>query len=111
MKDRRGHGSAQYQAWLGRLAALDDGSPAWPVADANGISETTFRARLRHGWSGQRAATQPLRVQSPSSPWEAVAVACGVSVVAYRARRRAGYTHMQAAEAWSYQGEYPPDDE
>lgn len=100
--------------WLDNLAQMEDGTPAWPVAQDNGISLNTFRARLRRGWSGQRAATLPLkddRPRRPHNPWEEVAIRCGVSRRAYRSRRRAGYTHMQAANAWSYQGDYPPEDE
>lgn len=39
---------------------LSDGRLAWPVAQANGGSEVTFRARLKAGLSPDDAATRPV---------------------------------------------------
>lgn len=39
---------------------LSDGRLAWPVAQANGISEATFRWRLKAGLSPYDAATRPV---------------------------------------------------
>jgi len=55
------------------MAQLDNGEPAWPVARANGIAFHTFRQRLSRGWSGERAAKEPVsaaRAKPPSvAPW------------------------------------------
>lgn len=42
---------------------LSDGRQAWPVAQAAGISEATFRARLKAGSSPDDAATRPVPVR------------------------------------------------
>lgn len=47
------------------LAELDNGLPAWPVAEENGIAFSTFKARLKRGWSGERAATEGTRTSPP----------------------------------------------
>lgn len=60
--------AAAYERWLNRLALMDDGSPAWPVAVANGVCLTTFRKRLARGWSGERAATEPLAQRFRRTP-------------------------------------------
>lgn len=81
------------------LAELDNGLPAWPVAEENGIAFSTFKARLRRGWSGERAATEATRDISPSpdDEWEKTALENGVSVRAYRARVQAGCPEAIAA--------------
>lgn len=92
-------------AWLERflngLAQMDSGGPAWPVACANGVALATFRARLRRGWSGERAATEPVREDKPkrkcNDASELDAVKNGVSRRSYRARVRAGADPVQAA--------------
>lgn len=38
---------------------LPDGRPALAVARSNGINPVTFRVRIFHGWSLERAATTP----------------------------------------------------
>lgn len=43
-----------------REVRLSDGRLAWPVAQANGISEVTFRARLKSGRSPDDAAQMPI---------------------------------------------------
>lgn len=45
------------------LATLENGLPAWPVAEENGIAFQTFKQRLKRGWSGERAATEGVNVQ------------------------------------------------
>jgi len=81
------------------LAELDNGLPAWPVAEENGIAFRTFKARLRRGWSGERAATEGTRDISPNpdDEWEKTALENGVSVRAYRARVQAGCPEAVAA--------------
>jgi hypothetical protein len=81
------------------LAALDNGLPAWPVAEENGIAFSTFRARLKRGWSGERAATEDTREISPNpdDEWEKTALENGISVRAYRSRVQAGCPEMIAA--------------
>lgn len=43
-----------------RTVSLPDGRLAWPVAQANGISEATFRARLKRGLAPDEAANEPV---------------------------------------------------
>lgn len=45
---------------------LSDGQLAWPVASAAGISEPTFRARLKAGLSPDAAASTPIAKRGPS---------------------------------------------
>jgi hypothetical protein len=75
-----------------RLATLENGLPAWPVAEENGIAFQTFRQRLKRGWSGERAATEGVRevVHDPDYEWEAIALKNGLTVRAYRSRVQAG---------------------
>lgn len=84
---------------LSRLASLSDGRPAWPVAQANGIAEKTFRVRLSRGWSSDRAATEPvLKVRAGhTNEWEYLAVKNGISLRSYRARIKAGMSPDFAA--------------
>lgn len=42
---------------------LSDGRLAWPVAQSSGVSEATFRARLKSGLSPDEAATRPVPVR------------------------------------------------
>lgn len=81
------------------LASLDNGLPAWPVAEENGIAFSTFKARLKRDWSGQRAATEGARAiaHNPSDEWEVTAQENGLSVRAYRARVQAGCPEAIAA--------------
>ncbi|MGR3795696.1 hypothetical protein [Vannielia sp. SX4] len=81
------------------LAELDNGLPAWPVAEENGIAFSTFKARLKRGWSGERAATESTRdiEHDPNDEWEVEALKNGLSVRAYRARVRAGCPESIAA--------------
>lgn len=56
---------------LGRTSALahvrlSDGRLAWPVARAAGMSEPTFRARLRAGLSPDDAVSKPVAKRGPS---------------------------------------------
>ncbi|WP_157779915.1 hypothetical protein [Celeribacter ethanolicus] len=75
------------------LAELDNGLPAWPVAEENGVAFQTFKQRLKRGWSGERAATEGVReiAHNPDDEWEVVALQNGLSVRAYRSRVQAGY--------------------
>ena len=81
------------------LAALDNGLPAWPVAEENGIAFNTFKARLKRGWSGERAATEGTRdiAPNPNDEWEVTALENGLSVRAYRSRVQAGCPEYIAA--------------
>jgi hypothetical protein len=81
------------------LAALDNGLPAWPVAEENGIAFSTFKARLKRGWSGERAATEGTRdiYPNPDDEWEKTALENGISVRAYRGRVQAGCPEAIAA--------------
>ena len=74
------------------LATLENGFPAWPVAEENGIAFQTFRQRLKRGWSAERAATEGVRAiaPNPDDKWEVVALENGLSVRAYRSRIQAG---------------------
>lgn len=45
---------------------LSDGRLAWPAAQAAGLSEATFRARLKAGLSPDLAVTKPVAKRSPS---------------------------------------------
>ena len=81
------------------LASFDNGLPAWPVAEENGIAFNTFKARLKRGWSGQRAATEGVReiAHDPNDEWEVTALENGLSVCAYRACVLAGCPEAIAA--------------
>ena len=81
------------------LATLENGLPAWPVAEENGIAFQTFRQRLKRGWSVERAATEGVRETSPNpeDEWEVVAIENGLSVRAYRSRVEAGCPESIAA--------------
>lgn len=81
------------------LATLDNGLPAWPVGEENGIAFQTFKQRLKRGWSGQRAATEGARevAHNPDDEWEVTALENGLSVRAYRARVQAGCPETIAA--------------
>lgn len=65
---------------------LSDGRLAWPVAQAAGLSEATFRARLNAGLSPDAAIAKPVPVRDPSR-------------AADRARRVTEYQAAQAAAA------------
>lgn len=67
------------------LAELDNGLPAWSVAEENGIAFSTYKARLKRGWSGERAATENTRDISPNpdEEWDKIAFENGISVRAY----------------------------
>ena len=45
---------------------LSDGRLAWPVAKAAGMSEPTFRARLKAGFSPDAAVSKPVAKRGPS---------------------------------------------
>ena len=81
------------------LAELDNGLLAWPVAEENGIAFSTFKARLKRGWSGERAATEGTRNISPNpdDEWEKIALENGISVRAFRWRVQAGCPESIAA--------------
>ncbi|WP_248411047.1 hypothetical protein [Aliiroseovarius sp. S2029] len=81
------------------LATLENGLPASPVAEENGIAFQTFRQRLKRGWSGERAATDGVReiAPNPDDEWEVVALKNGLSVRAYRSRVQAGCPEAIAA--------------
>lgn len=81
------------------LASLDNGLAAWPIAEENGIAFNTFKARLKRGWSGQRAATEGAReiAHNPNDKWEVTALENGLSVRAYRARVQSGCPEAIAA--------------
>lgn len=81
------------------LAVLENGLPAWPVAEENGIAFQTFQQRLKRGWSGERAATEGVReiAHNQDDEWEVVALENGLSVRAYRSRVQAGCPEAIAA--------------
>lgn len=81
------------------LATLENGLPAWPVAEENGIAFQTFNQRLKRGWSGERAATEGVReiAHDPADEWEVIALKNGLSVRAYRSRIQAGCPEAIAA--------------
>ena len=81
------------------LAELDNGLPAWPIAEENGIAFQTFKQRLKRGWSGQEAATKGVReiAHDPNNEWEVIALENGLSVRAYRGRVLAGCPAQIAA--------------
>ncbi|PXW82938.1 hypothetical protein BZA02_102261 [Ruegeria sp. P4] len=81
------------------LATLENGLPAWPVAEENGIAFQTFKQRLKRGWSGERAATEGVReiAHDPDDEWEVIALENGLSVRAYRSRVQAGCPEAIAA--------------
>ena len=81
------------------LATLENGLPAWPVAEENGIAFQTFKQRFTRGWSGERAATEGVRemVHNPDNEWEVIALENGLSVRAYRSRVQAGCPEAIAA--------------
>lgn len=56
----RGRGPAVARPSILDHVRLSDGRLAWPVASALGISETTFRKRLRCGLSPDEATFRPL---------------------------------------------------
>lgn len=106
-----------------REARLASGRLAWPVAAAAGMSEQTFRARLRRGLSPDEAATLPVasRSQAAAARWKRdrrpsgsrsrlhalrlddgrsalqVALQGGVPVATFRARLRRGWSLQSAA--------------
>lgn len=64
-------------------------SACYRVAAENGVSETTFDARLARGWSHARACSEPAtKGGKPLDEWEKRAVENGRSVRSYRARLR-----------------------
>jgi len=81
------------------LATLENGLPAWPVAEENGIAFQTFKQRLKRGWTGERAATEGVReiAPDPDDEWEVIALENGLSVRAYRSRVQAGCPEAIAA--------------
>lgn len=105
-----------------REARLASGRLAWPVAAAAGMSEQTFRARLRRGLSPDEAAALPVasRSQAAAARWKRgqpsgsrsrlhalrlddgrsalqVAIQGGVPVATFRARLRRGWPLQSAA--------------
>ncbi|GAA6189992.1 hypothetical protein [Litorivita sp. NS0012-18] len=81
------------------LAALENGLPAWPIAEENGIAFQTFKQRIKRGWSVERAATEGVRetAHNPDDEWEVIALENGLSVRAYRSRVQAGCPESIAA--------------
>ena len=68
-----------------RQVTLSDGRLAWPVAQAAGLSEVTFRARLKAGLSPDDAVSRPVAKRGPSraaerarlsAQWSAEHAAC-----------------------------------
>lgn len=55
---------------------LTDGRLAWPVAMSLGMSEQTFRARIKRGLSVDRAVHLPVRVRRPSSEVDRTRTKC-----------------------------------
>lgn len=84
---------------LNEMAVLADGRFAWSVARENGIAEKTFLARLRRGWSPDKAATASVRLDNGSklTEDEKMALQNGISLRAYRARIKAGMPPAIAA--------------
>lgn len=84
---------------LHEMAVLEDGRSAWSVAYANGIAEKTFLARLRRGWSPDKAATAPVRQDRAKNLTENErdAIENGIPLRSYRARVRAGAPPILAA--------------
>lgn len=83
---------------------LSDGRPAWPVAEAVGVSCGMFHRRIRRGWSPEQAAGiapppegRPVhRLSDGRAAW-AVAQASGLSRACFQNRLRRGWTPDQAA--------------
>lgn len=84
---------------LNEMAVLADGRPAWSVARENGIAEKTFLARLRRGWSPDKAATASVRLVNASelADEEKWALENGISLRSYKARIKAGMPPAIAA--------------
>jgi len=104
-----------------RSVTLENGDLAWPLAEKNGISEVTFRDRLRAGLSPDDAATRPVesrnrqaalqRRKEAESLWLnglaqldngepawPEAKANGISLTLFRARLDRGWTGERAAK-------------
>lgn len=81
------------------MATLENGLPAWPIAEENGIAFQTFKQRLKRGWTADRAATEGVREVSPNlhDEWEVMAIENGISVRSYRMRVQAGCPEAIAA--------------
>jgi hypothetical protein len=69
-------------------------TPRAPLPLAPGVSRTTYRQRIRAGWSPDRAASEPPRQRLPEPP---VPLAPGVSIERYRQRLHAGWSPERAA--------------
>lgn len=65
---------------------LSDGRLGWPVAQSSGVSEATFRARLKSGLSPDEAATRPVPVRD-------------LERIAARRQERRDYQARRAADA------------
>lgn len=65
---------------------LSDGRLAWPVAQSSGVSEATFRKRLKSGLSPDEAATRPVPVRD-------------LERIAARRQERRDYQAQRAADA------------
>ena len=83
---------------LDLVRCLRTGTPLLDKIE-NGIAFRTFKARLKRGWSGERAATEGTRdiAHNPDDEWEVTALENGLSVRAYRARVQAGCPEAIAA--------------
>lgn len=93
-----------------RECRLSDGRLAWPVAAAAGMSEATFRGRLKAGLSPDAAVSKPVAKRGPSRAAERAEWAAqrAADQLAERAARRAISTrpvpkHLDAS-ADSYAG-------
>lgn len=88
---------------------LSDGRLAWPVAKAAGLSEPTFRARLKAGLSPDAAVSKPVAKRGPSraaerAQWLAQRAADRASERLARyllASRRWPECHVSAADGYS----------
>lgn len=91
-----------------RQVTLTDGQLAWPVAQAAGLSEVTFRSRLKAGLSPDEAVSRPVAKRGPSrtaerAQWHAQRDA---DLAAERAALRAVSTRSWSEEHMSASGDY-----
>ena len=100
-----------------RECRLSDGRLAWPVAAAAGITEVTFRGRLKAGLSPDEAVSKPVATRGPSRAAERAEWAAqrAADQLAERAARRAISTrpvpeHLDAS-ADGYAGVIWQDDD
>jgi len=85
--DRR-PGDTKVRHWIGDLRAAD-------VCRRNGVSVKAFFARLRRGWSVERAATEPMRTARRITPGQTtrdLAALAGISRSAAATRLRYGWS-------------------